>query len=426
VRSRQIETQFGRVFEHRHGLEEEGKPSEFPLDAELNVPDDLYSHPLRQRIAAEVVDSSFERAITKIQQTTAGHVPKRQAQQLAVLAAQDVEAFYSARPQPANETLSEAAFMAMSFDCCAIHMVPQGLREPTRLAAEKAAAEVDAVVRGDPTAAATVKPHQTRRAAVAAIWEQEPHERTASDIVANLQRHPNEPKARKKAREARPQNKMLTASVEHSLKTHIVEMFDDADRRDPKRGRETVVLVDGDEHQTETIQIEGVRRGRSLTIVLDLLHATHYLWVAATALSARRSASNKQLVDELVAHWTIMLLTGDPARVVAAIRAAATRQKLRGKNRKTVDAAADYLLKRTPFINYASFITRGLPIATGIIEGACRYLVRDRMDITGARWNVVEAEAVLKLRAVRASGDWDAYWEFHLQQEARRNYPNAA
>jgi hypothetical protein len=65
-------------------------------------------------------------------------------------------------------------------------------------------------------------------------------------------------------------------------------------------------------------------------------------------------------------------------------------------------------------MHYADALRDGLPIATGVIEGACRYLVKDRMDRTGARWSLTGAEAVLRLRAVRASGDFDAYWQFHL------------
>ena len=67
-------------------------------------------------------------------------------------------------------------------------------------------------------------------------------------------------------------------------------------------------------------------------------------------------------------------------------------------------------------------LAAGYPIATGVIEGACRYLVRDRMELTGARWRLVGAEAVLKLRALRASGDFDAYWDFHEAREYERNH----
>jgi hypothetical protein len=425
-RARQIESRFGRVVEHRHGRRQAGKPSQFALDEKLNVPADLYSHPLRRRVAEEVADGSFDHAVAQIERTTGGHVPKRQAQQLAVRAAQDVEGFYVEQPQPANDTLSASALLLLSSDGCAIRMVRKGLREPTRRAAQKAEEQAETTVRGDPTAAVPVKPHQTRRAVVTAVWEQERHTRTAADVVANLHRRPNDPEHRQQARAPRPQNKRLTASVEQDQRLRISEMFDEADRRDPEQRRETVVLVDGDEHQTEAIQQEAQRRQRPLTLVLDLLHAMHYLWVAAKAITQQRGKSIPAQTEKLVSHWATMLLTGDPSRLVATIRGTATRLRLRGKARQAVDSAADYLLKRTAFINYSSFIARGLPIASGVIEGACRYLVRDRLDITGARWNVEDAEAVLSLRAVRASGDWDDYWEFHQRQEAHRNFPAAA
>lgn len=73
-------------------------------------------------------------------------------------------------------------------------------------------------------------------------------------------------------------------------------------------------------------------------------------------------------------------------------------------------------------MHYDAALRDGLPIATGVIEGACRYLVKDRMDRTGACWSVQGAEAVLRLRALRASGDFDEYWHFHLAQEKERNH----
>ncbi len=62
------------------------------------------------------------------------------------------------------------------------------------------------------------------------------------------------------------------------------------------------------------------------------------------------------------------------------------------------------------------------PIATGVIEGACRHLICDRMDITGARWRLDRAEAVLKIRALRSSGDFESYWQFHKLQEFQRHH----
>jgi hypothetical protein len=89
-----------------------------------------------------------------------------------------------------------------------------------------------------------------------------------------------------------------------------------------------------------------------------------------------------------------------------------------------VNGYCDYLADRarTRLMHYQQALSDGLPIATGVIEGACRYLVKDRMDRTGARWSLTGAEAVLRLRAIRASGDFDAYWQFHLAQDHARNH----
>jgi hypothetical protein len=73
-------------------------------------------------------------------------------------------------------------------------------------------------------------------------------------------------------------------------------------------------------------------------------------------------------------------------------------------------------------LHYDRALAAGLPIATGVIEGACRHLVKDRMDRTGARWSLRGAEAVLRLRSLRSSGDFEAYWAFHLQQEHDRTH----
>jgi hypothetical protein len=72
-------------------------------------------------------------------------------------------------------------------------------------------------------------------------------------------------------------------------------------------------------------------------------------------------------------------------------------------------------------LHYDEYLAKGFPIATGVIEGACRHLVKDRMDLTGARWGLDGAEAVLRLRALRSSGDFDAYWSCHARQEPERH-----
>ena len=90
--------------------------------------------------------------------------------------------------------------------------------------------------------------------------------------------------------------------------------------------------------------------------------------------------------------------------------------------RLAIDTCADYLLNKAPYLKYDECLSQGFPIATRVIEGACRHLIKDRMDLTGARWSLEGAEAVLRLRSLKSSGDFPDYWIFHEQKELERNH----
>ncbi len=117
------------------------------------------------------------------------------------------------------------------------------------------------------------------------------------------------------------------------------------------------------------------------------------------------------------------LLQGRAQEVAVGLRRAATRKQLSQSERKPVDKAADYIDNNQERLQYDQALAQGLPIATGVIEGACRHLLKDRMDITGARWGLERTEAILKLRSLKISGDLAAYLAFHFEQEQKRNYP---
>jgi hypothetical protein len=106
------------------------------------------------------------------------------------------------------------------------------------------------------------------------------------------------------------------------------------------------------------------------------------------------------------------------------MRRSATNQKFDQTQRKNVDKCAKYLLNLSSHLNYLEYLNHGYPIATGVIEGACRHLIKDRMGITGARWGLNGAEAILKLRSLKVSAEFDDYWEFYEQQEFIRNHWN--
>jgi hypothetical protein len=412
ARGRQLESTLGRVHPVRLEYRHAGEKGRLPLDARLNLPATLYSHPLQKRVAAEAQARAWDGVVKQVDEVTNAHVPKRQAQQIARDAVKDFDAFYAQRP--VNDSLGETTLLVGSSDAKGVRMLPKALREDTRKRAEAEQAEA---VRGDPMAPKKLRSHDKRMAAVGAVWEQEPVRRTVDDIIAEVQRAPTSKAGR--PRLPPPKNKRVWASVVNGVSASVCEMFDELDRRDPERARTPAVLVDGEQNQQTAILDHARSRRRSITIVLDLIHVIHYMWLAGFALCRRKESSAAEWV---ATHLRLLLSTG-PAALRAATERAIVEQKLTKSARKPVDRALAYFRRNDTFMDYPAFLAAGLPIATGVIEGTCRHLVQDRLGITGARWDLPGAEAILKLRALHSSSDWDDYWRFHQQQEALRNYP---
>jgi hypothetical protein len=420
VRERWLETIFGRVRVRRYGVRRNGqRSSQFGLDRRLRLPREMYSMGLRRRVAEETRSQSWDQAVARLDATTGGHVPKRQAEQLVERAAQDFDAFYAERQQsePANDTGGSETLLVLSCDGKGIAMRAAALRDATRKQAEQAERDE---IRGDPTEVRAGRRFSKRLATITAIWDQTRCPRTADDIVCKLRRGGG----RAACTLPRPERKRVAASVEKNLAAGIAEMFDEADRRDPNRERPCVVLVDGDEDQVDQIEAQAAQRGRAITIVLDLLHVLHYVWLAGMAI--RRG--NAKEADAWVRRYLYKLLTArDPLDIVAGIRQTATLARLTPEEREPVEKCVGYLRSNLSYIRYPQFLSVGFPIATGVIEGACRHLVQDRLGITGARWGLKSAEAVLRLRALVTNGDWEAYWRFHLRKEGERcKEPHAA
>jgi hypothetical protein len=150
--------------------------------------------------------------------------------------------------------------------------------------------------------------------------------------------------------------------------------------------------------------------------MLQYVPFSEYIWKAAWSFFEVGDPSAEAWVKDKATE----VLRSKAATVAGAIRRKATCLGLDPSRRANADACADYLLAKSEYLDYANALQNGWPIATGIIEGACRFLVSDRLDVTGARWGLEGAEAVLKLRALRSNGDFPSYWAYHLAQEKRR------
>jgi hypothetical protein len=375
VHGRSLESIFGTVEVARTGYRAAGTSSLHPLDGALNLPPEKYSLEVRRRVAMEAAKSSFDEGVKTLEVYTGAHVPKRQFEELVIRAAQDFEAFYAQRQAGARAAPHTGSILVLTVDGKGVVMRPEDLREATQRAAAARAKTFTARLGGGR------RLHAKRMASVAAIYTVEPFVRTPEEIL------PESPtlQATGPAR-PRPEHKRVWASLAQSPEAVIREMAEE--------------------------------RNIPLIIVVDFIHVAQYVWKAAGALFP----DQKPQQDRWTRAHLLEILRGKASLVAAGMRRSATLRAMTAAERKPVDECADYLLHYSPYLQYDKALAEGVPIATGVIEGACRHLVEDRMNLTGARWSLTGAEAVLRLRALRSSNDFDAYWTFHEQQEYERHH----
>lgn len=405
---RQLETLLGTVRVERDGHGARGKETLFPLDADLNLPKEKFSFGIRRRAAEEAAKGSFDEVVTVLEKHTGAAVAKRQAEEVVQRAAQDFDSFYLARRVEWQAGSADAGkILVQTFDGKGIAMRHEDLRPATKAAAARRNRKLEKrLAKGE-------KRNTKRMSEVAAVYTIAPFVRGPGDVIDDFKAG-NKPSPKRPA----PEGKRVWASVEKEPEDVIEDAFLDAASRDPKFQKKWVVLLDGNADQLSLVRAAAKRHRREVTIILDVIHVLEYLWKAAYVFHAEGTRHAEAWVTERL----LWLLCGDAGQVVASIRRSATKRGLSATTRKPADACANYIENLREYVRYDEYLAAGFPIATGVIEGACRHLVKDRMDITGARWSLVGAEAILKLRSLKVSGDLDAYWAHHEAQERSRNH----
>ena len=405
---RSLKTIFGPVKVARIGHTSRVGGTLFPLDAALNLPLNLHSSGVCERIATAAARGSYEQSAETLKEHGGGEVAKRQVRDIVVHAAQDFNAYYEA------EAAKRAALppntddlLILSVDGKGINMRREDLRDETRKKADERQHKRES--RLSPGEKSGFK----RMAEVAAVYELKHWKRTLEEATLDLR-----PVADANAQRPRPQNKRVWASIVKDMREVIDAAFEEALSRDPEKKRRWVVLVDGNKAQIAAIEAAARRINVQVDIVLDFIHASEYVWTASTCFHEGSTREQEDWVRERLGS----ILAGNASNVAAGIRRSATLQGLSDADRAAADRCCDYLLSKKKMMCYDVYLAAGYPIGTGVIEGACRYLVKDRMDITGARWGLAGAEAVLQLRALDKSGDLADYWKFHASAELRRNH----
>jgi hypothetical protein len=381
---------FGKVRFARHYFAAPGHPGCCPLDAALSLPERCYSDLLREWAAFGATDASYRESQTGLERIL-GRPLSLQALETSMLEdAADVTAFYAQPPAP-NAPLPLGAILVVQADGKG---VPQ--------AQVLAGVPRERLGKGQ-------KRSKKKEAVVTSLYSIAPDHRTPADVIAALM---HDPRPEEPATRPQPVAKEVHATLEGKA-VALTRL----QQRAAQRGgapQQRVALTDG----AEALQEQLLAHFPEHTLVLDIIHATEYLWDAATALLGESHPERKGWVRTRLEQ----VVGGASVTVIAELEATAQEADLTETQRKALLKTAGDYRRNQPYMHYDMYLARGWPIGTGVVEGACRHLVKDRMEQAGMRWTVAGAQAVLDLRAVRLNGDWDAYWQYHRQQQHARLY----
>jgi hypothetical protein len=382
---------FGPVRVTRLAYRNRREPNLYPADARQVLPGDPYSLGMRALAAFHLAGGGFGQAQEVIEARTGVTIGRAQLTGLAEDLAAWTGDFYEQRSRDAEEEEQpDSDVIMMQGDGKGIAMRPEHRRNPGK---ENGSAH----------------PGIKKMAEIVAVADFTPAVREPEDIAAPAARrlaHPG-PKAR---------DKWVSASVTESIEDMIAAAFDEADRRDPERVRQRVFLVDGNKQQITAIGAQAEERGLKVPVLIDYIHVSGYIGKAAAALQPGDPAAAGQWADGQllrVLHGRAKAVAATLASVAAKTRASARTRHL---DLTDMDRAVTYLTNNHQHMRYDRALEKGWPIATGMIEGACRFVIEDRFGITGARWSPDGAEVILKIRAVVVNGDLDDYMRYYKQR----------
>jgi hypothetical protein len=385
-----------------YGSREGQRIERVPLDERLGLPEGDFSYVLEDWGQRLCLKESFAEAGRSLEMLLGLKLRTRTLEHMSREVAGYAPTFQEALPLPPPE--EEGPLLVVTAD---------GKGVPMRRPPQDGPRPHHRRTRGE-------KATKKQMACVGAVYTIEPFVRTAADILDEVLRD-----GRAEDR-PEPQHKHVWAEMTRRVGDEVVNAKDslfallgaEAAARNPDDSRPVVCLMDGEralwdmqrEHFVDAVGI------------LDLFHVLERLWAVAHCFHAEGSDGARRYVEERLRD----LLQGRVGYVIAGLRRRLNGGKLGGAKRKVVKSAVEYLANNREHMRYDEYLAAGYPIGSGVAEGACRHLVKDRMEQTGMRWTVEGAQAMLHNRALYLNDRWEGFLEHRVEQEQTRLYRSVA
>ena len=405
LEDRRLVTTFGdfTLWRHVYGTRPGQKIELAPTDQRLQLPEGEVSYLLQEWDQRLGIEGAFRKVTRDLQDMMEIKQPVDTLERGSRQMAEAAPAFRAAQPAP--DPQAEGEFLVASDDNKGVPMVRATQAAPAGAEGNK-----------------EEKLNKKQMACIGVVYTVNQHIRTPSAVIAALFRDPGPrpprgPEACQKRYWAELTRKEKGKLVKAQPQVFLHMATDIALRRKPCQI--LIHLSDG-QLSLETDRNKYLPRDDRTVDILDLLHVLPRLWAVAHLFFLKGTDDARRFVRERLPY----VLNGNTAEIIAEFRQLLVQHGLRGAKAARLKKACQFLENNLHRMKYDEYLKAGYPIATGVIEGACRHVIKDRMERAGMRWKVPGARAMLELRTIDINGDWAAFQRFRIERENARLYPN--
>ncbi len=362
-----------------------------PLDVELGLGDDCYSDLVRENSDYLGVYNVYHKSGDILSRLLGLNLSTRVIEENIAEDAVDVEPYYAQKAAP--EPQAEAEILVVQADGKGVPIIydQPPPSNPVRLGKGQ-------------------KRGRKKEAIVTTVYTIAPHPRTPQAVVDSFF---DQKESKEKVSRPKPQNKHVWATLD-GKDTALDRLLKQAANREGEHIQHRVALCDG----CEALQTRLEDRFETFTLILDFIHANEYLWDVANSLLGENHLQRLAWMKE----HTLQILSSQTEQLIAEFRQMAQDSQYSTTQQAQLTKTANYFERNLPYMDYSTYLQLGWPIASGVIEGACRHFVKDRCELSGMRWERTGVESLLRLRAVAENGDWDDYHHFRKRQRHMRLY----
>jgi hypothetical protein len=382
-----------------YGTRAQQKIQAVPLDAQLGLPEGDFSYLLQSWLQERCLDTNYAGAIRGLAAILRVQPSVRSVEDMTRQMAATVPDFQAQQPLPG--VAEQAELLVATADHKGVPMV--------RRDRPQASNDAD-----------SDRPGVKRAACAGAVYTIDRFVRTSADVVDEVRRK------ERAAQRPPPQGKVVWAEMRQEIEGAAVSgrevvlanVCAELDRRDPTQLQSVIVLCDGERSLWTTF---AKMLTRPYVAIVDLWHALTYLWLAAKVFHGSKPAQ-----EAFVTARLRLLLEGKVRGVIKGLKQMGTQQGLMGEKRRTLAKVVSYLENNRDQMKYDVYLGAGYPVGSGVIEGACRHVIKDRLERAGMLWTLAGASALLRLRVVHTNGHWDNYQEYRIVREQRALYGSEA